>query len=77
LDEVVIERAVFELVNRLSSLCSEFFEPHLEERSTANMTTLDTRFTTLAAFKASDLFAFAVLQLLDLPTEAAVASVKS
>ena len=70
LNEVVIQQAMFELIDRATRFDRQCFEPYPDQKRTRNMVTLYPRFATFAAFQTGHLFAFAV-QLLNLPTVAA------
>jgi hypothetical protein len=69
LNEVIIQQAVFELIDRAARPRGEFFEPYPNKKGATNVIALNPCFATLAAFQARHLFTFAV-QLLDLPADA-------
>ena len=69
LDEVVIQQAMFKLIDRAACFDRQCFEPYPDQKRTRNVVALYPRFATFAAFQPGHLFAFAV-PLLNLPTVA-------
>src|SRR3712207_6424432 len=66
LNKIVIQQAVFELIDGTASLRGEGFEPDPDQKGTGDMIALNAGLPTLALFQPRYLFPFAV-QLLDLP----------
>src|SRR5512144_3350640 len=69
MDEVIVEQAMFQLIDGPPRLCRQLIEPDPDEERTTDMIALNPRLSTLAAFEPRDLLTFPV-QLLDLPTKA-------
>src|SRR5512144_2384397 len=69
MDEVIVEQAMFQLIEGPPRLCRQLIEPDPDEERTTDMIALNPRLPTLAAFEPCDLLTFPV-QLLDLPTKA-------
>ena len=69
LTQIIIQQAVFELINGLTGLSCQVFKSNPDQQSTADMVALNAGFATLTTFQTCNLFAFSV-QLLDFPAEA-------
>ena len=69
LDHVLREHAVLDLIDGLSDLTGQGFEPHPDQDGAADVVALGARLATLAGLDAGELLLFAV-KLLNLPAQA-------